>query len=100
MVFRDGLERWNVELTDQPAQRLALKPTARDRAFLVAGVEDDEPALLHEGIDLGQRLVGERLGVLADRPVQKREERKLVLVDVDAHGLGGLQRGARGEHFA
>ena len=50
--------------------------------------------MLHEGVDLGERRVGERLGVLAHRPIEDREEGELVLVDVDAHRLGRLERGA------
>ena len=100
MGFRDRLERRNVELADQPAQRLALGVGAGHRRVLVARVEDDEAALLHEGVDLGERRVGEGLSVLAHRPVQNREEGELVLVDVDAHGLGGLERGAGGQHLA
>ena len=67
---------------------------------MIAGVEDDHAALLHEGIDLGECRVGERARILPHRPIQQREEGELVLVDIDAHRLAGLERGAGGEHLA
>ena len=73
---------------------------AAERVLLVAGIEDDEAALLHEGIDLGERRVRQRLGVFRHRPIEDREEGQVVVVDVDAHRLAGLERGARGEHLA
>ncbi len=67
---------------------------------MVARVEDDEAALLHEGVHLGERGVGERARVLAHRPIEDGEEGELVLVDVDAHGFGRLERGAGAQDLA
>ena len=67
---------------------------------MIARIEDDEAALLHEGIDLGERRVGKWARVLAHRPIEEGKEGKLVLLDVDTHGVGGLERGAGAQHLA
>ena len=79
---------------------LLCVPVSTAETALVARVEDDEAALLHEGVDLGERRVGEGLGVLAHRPVKQGEEGELVLIDVDAHRVGRLEGGAGAQHLA
>ena len=79
---------------------LVCAPVPENRGLVVARIEHDQAALLHEGIHLGERRVRERLHVLAHRPIQDREEGKLVLIDIDAHRIGRLERGARAQHLA
>jgi hypothetical protein len=73
---------------------------AGEGAVMVLRIEYDHAALLHEGVDLGERRVGERLCILAHGPIENREEGQLVLVDVDAHGFGGFERRPRLQHLA
>ena len=80
-------------------QRLALCAGA-EAGFMVAGIEHDQAALLHEGVDLGEGRVRQRARVVAHRPIEDREEGQLVLVDIDSHGLGRLERGAGAQDFA
>ena len=44
--------------------------------------------------------VGERARILAHRPIENREEGEFVFVDIDAHGFGRLEGGARAQDLA
>src|SRR5581483_9428456 len=100
VVLGHRLKRGYVELTDEAGQGLVLRAAVGKGDALVAGVEDDQPALLHIGVDLGERRVGERLRVVAHRPIEDGEEGQLVLVDVHADRVGRLERGPRAKHLA
>jgi hypothetical protein len=63
----------------------------------VAGVEQHGAAVLHVGVDASKRLRRGLGRAGGDRPVDHREERKLVAGDVEADRLAGLERGALGE---
>ena len=63
----------------------------------VAGVEQHGAAVLHVGVDAGERRGRGLRRARHDRPVDQRKERKLVAGDVEADRLAGLERGALGE---
>ena len=62
----------------------------RHALAVVLGVEDDHAALLHVGVDLGERRLGQRPRIGQHRPVEDREEGDLVGEDVDGERLTGL----------
>src|SRR5690606_36832094 len=58
------------------------------------------PALLHVGVDLGERRVRERARIRQHGPIEDREERDLVGRDIDAEGLARLDGGSSCEYAA
>ncbi len=99
MVLRHRFEARHVELAQEPLQGVAALAGERDHVgaalTVVAGVEDDEAALLHVGVDLGDDRIGKRFGQFKHRPVENGIERDLVLGDVDGGRLAGLDRRPR-----
>ena len=61
---------------------------------VILGVEDDHAALLHIGVDLGQRGFRQRPRIGQHRPVEHRKEGDLVVEDVDGERLAWLHRRA------
>ena len=66
VVLGHRLQARNVEVAEQPLQRRAAlaahREAGRHALAVVLGVEDDHAALLHVGVDLGQRRLGQRAG--------------------------------------
>ena len=62
---------------------------------MVLGVENDHAALLHVGIDPGQRRLGEPPRIGEHRPVEDRKEGDLVGEDVDGVRITRLHGGFR-----
>ena len=99
VIARHRLELGNVERRQDRAQRhhagrAVGAAGAGRRHDGVAGVEQHGAAVLHVGVDARQRC-GRRLRrARHDRPVDQREERKLVARDVEADRLAGFERGA------
>ena len=65
---------------------------------VVAGVENDESAFLHVGIDLGDDRIGQRFGGGKHRPIEDRIECDFVLADIDGGGFARLDGGPRFEN--
>ena len=99
VVARHRLELGDVERGQDLAQRdhagrAAGAAGAGRRHDGVAGVEQHGAAVLHVGVDAGERRGRGPAPRSAHRPVDQREERKLVARDVEADRVAGLERGA------
>ena len=99
MLVGHGLELGDVQRRQDCAQRdhprrpgLATRPGRRFHR--IAGVEQNRAALLHIGVDARERLRRRLRRIGDDRPVDEREESKLIARNVQSGRLAGLQRGA------
>ena len=100
---RDRLQRRDVERRGELLQLAARRawPTPKPRDIGVAGVEQDHAAGAQIAVELGIGLVRRAAaGSRRDRPVEEREERQLVGLQIDRHRVGRLDRGARGKASA
>ena len=98
------LKARHVEAGQQALQRGAVlagecQPHWRALA-VIAGVEHDQPALFHVGIDLGERCFRQRLRVGQHGPVQHGVERYFVGREIDANGVARLDRSLEPEVVA
>ncbi len=98
MVAGNRLELGNVEGGEDRAQRQHARPAALAarpgrRQDRVARIEQDRAALLHIGVGPRQRLGRGARRVRHHRPIDQREEGKLVTADIDADRLARLERG-------
>ena len=78
----------------QHAGRARLSAGAGGRHDGVARVEQHGAALLHVGVDAGQRFLRRARRGRHDRPVDQGEEGELVARRIDADGVAGFERGA------
>src|SRR4026208_2349087 len=93
MVFRNGLDRRDVEIGEQFSERLSFgrdPSSTEDGGSRVPGIEQDRPAILHVFVDLGQGRGRQLRRLRKYWPVDQREENDLVTFDIDAHGLARL----------
>ena len=81
-----------------PASPRKLKPVGMP-CPIVLGVEDDHAALLHVGVDLGERRFGNSARVGKHGPVEQGIEGDLVALDVDGERLARLHRRARDQEL-
>src|SRR5216684_1287586 len=98
VVAGNRLELGNVEGGEDRAQRQHARPAALAarpgrRQDRVARIEQDRAALLHIGVGPRQRLGRGARRVRHHRPIDQREEGKLVTADIDADRLARLERG-------
>lgn len=103
MIARYWLERWYVEAGKNVTQPLIggrCRVVKIDRGrILIAGVEQHRSALLHIGIDLGDRLWRRHFCRSINRPIDQRIEGEFISRRIDADWFTRLESCAVGESF-
>src|SRR5215471_5911093 len=96
LQFRNIERRQNrAQLDHAGAARLAARTGRRQHG--IAGIEQHCAALLHVAVDARQGLGRRLLSAGHDRPIDDREERELVVLQIDADRIASLERGALGQ---
>src|SRR5580693_2660657 len=99
VIARHRLELWQIERGQDFAQfqhsgaaRFAARTGRRDHG--IAGVEQHGAAVLHVGVDALEGGFRRPLRAGRDRPIDQRIKRQLVVGDVEADRVAGLERSA------